>query len=146
MRNLAPEKMMVYRNIILHNHEYLLSGKEKLDYNLYRRSIGALGIFNGALFFGIMLLTTRIRKVKNGANKLYLGTILQFASIMALYKIGQKFEKVETDAVCKHLSDYSMEELNTFKIEEHMSKKKNQFETQMTPTFSGDVYNQQDNF
>lgn len=66
MRNLAPEKLMIYRNIMMHNHDYLLKGKEKLDYKLYYRSIGALGIFNAVLFVSIMLLTTRIRKVKNG--------------------------------------------------------------------------------
>ena len=52
-----------------------------------------------------------------------MGTVLQFGSIMALFKIGQKFEKVETDAVYKHLSGYSMEELKSFKIEEHLAKK-----------------------
>ena len=127
MRNISPEKLMIYRNIIMHNHDYILHGKEKLDYKLHYRSIGALGMFNAGLFLAIMLLTTRIRKVKNGTNMLFMGTVLQFGSIMALYKIGQRFEKIETDAVYKHLSGYSMEELKAFKIEEHVDKK-NKFE------------------
>ena len=42
---------------------------------------------------------------------------------MANYKAGIKFEQIETDAINRHLSGYSMEDLKKFKIEEFLARR-----------------------